>query len=135
MIIFFCEKQNENYFECIEECLTNYAMKYWKRMPFYSFHQKPIDAKLINGSMMENKTKLKFMTCWYEKCQILCPMYRCWYSYCITNGHEDHPGTSNSISYNSVSKSISNDSIKKFEIKFYAIFHIKYFRIEFSIEE
>lgn len=66
---------------------------------------------MISESMMENKTNLKFMTNWYEKCQISCPMHPCQYSYCITNGHEDHPGISNSISNNSVSNSLSNSSI------------------------
>ena len=105
---FFCEKPNEDHFECIEECLKTYTMKYWNRIPFYSFHQKPIEAKMISGSMMENKTNLKYMTVWYEKCQISCPMHPCHYSYCITHGHEDHPGISNSLSKNGGIKSASS---------------------------
>ena len=64
------------------------------RLPYTLFHDtesddKSLNDKLVSLSMVRNISISNRLNIWYDKCRSKCPMYPCYYTYCITNGHSD----------------------------------------------
>lgn len=86
---FECEKNSE-YFDCIDNCLTNLTYKTYKRMPYTLFLDQSINIKMISARMLQNFTVADSLNKFHSKCKMLCPMFPCKHSYCITSGYANN---------------------------------------------
>lgn len=90
---FRCQEEQEDYYQCINDCIDNLCLKHFNRLPFTSFYDysdKNIEnIKMIGYNMIKNGTVSDFLDMFYDKCERSCPMYPCKYSFCLTTGHAD----------------------------------------------
>ena len=86
---FLCEKDPDDFFHCMESCLSKLSMKTINRQPFSSFYEYPEDSKMISNEMLKNITIKSFLDDWNNQCEKVCIWLPCKYSYCITSGYAE----------------------------------------------
>ena len=86
---FLCENHPDDFFHCMESCLSKLSMKTINRQPFSSFYEHPEDIKMISSEMLKNITIKSFLDDWNNQCEKVCIRLPCKYSYCITSGYAE----------------------------------------------
>lgn len=89
---FICQKDDEDFGLCLDDCLREVTIKTFDRLPFAPFYtskRRNLEMKFISNRMTSNRTVSLLMNKIYQQCSKQCPMKKCDYSYCIMIGHAD----------------------------------------------